>query len=146
MYCPVATVIVSRKTLRFNKSTSSTIYFYYPTFQNASWSALVAKLWQQPTIFSASLLSLPLFTLVRTTFIRHPMEPGIKAECRIVCKVCPSDLWRKWLTIFDGDRIRRDRRIKSPGVSPALSKKLQTVYNLLPSSNYYHYSGRAWVV
>ena len=124
MYCPVATVIVSRKTLRFNKSTSSTIYFYYPTFQNASWSALVAKLWQQPTIFSASLLSLPLFTLVRTTFIRHPMEPGIKAECHIVCKVCPSDLWRKLLTIFDGDRIRRDRRIKSPGVSPALSKKL----------------------
>ena len=32
--------------------------------------------------------------------------------------------WRKSLAIFAGDQIRRDRRIKSPGVSPALHGSL----------------------
>ena len=68
-------VIVSRM-----RSRSSTIFFYCPTFQNASWSALVAKLWQQLTIFFASLSPFCFFTLVHAIFKRHPMEPGIKAE------------------------------------------------------------------
>ena len=75
MWRRVTTVIVSRRTLRFNKHMFSTIFFSCPTFQCASWRALFAKLWQQPTIFFACL-----FTLVRAIFIRHPMEPGIKTE------------------------------------------------------------------
>ena len=70
MWRRVTTVIVSRRTLRFNKHMFSTIFFSCPTFQCASWRALFAKLWQQPTIFFACL-----FTLVRAIFIRHPMDP-----------------------------------------------------------------------
>ena len=42
--------------------------------------------------------------------------------------------WRKSLAIFAGDQIRRDRRIKSPGVSPALessSLKGNSIANIL---------------
>ena len=61
---------------------------------------MVAKLWQQPTIFFAPLSPFGLFTLVRAFFKRHPMEPGMKAECHIVAigkkiaKCVRSDLWR----------------------------------------------------
>ena len=97
------------------RSRSSTIFFYCPTFQNASWSALVAKLWQQLTIFFASLSPFCFFTLVHAIFKRHPMEPGIKAEVKKVVK-------KKSRSVFAAicdDQIRHDRCRKSPGVSPA---------------------------
>ena len=77
-WCRLTTVIVSKRILRFSKSMTSTMFFSCPTFQNASWRTLVAKLWQQPTIFCTSLLPFCLFTLVRAIFIRHPMEPWDK--------------------------------------------------------------------
>ena len=98
---------------------SSTTIFYCPTFQNASWSALVAKLFQQPTLVFASLSP---FCLIK----RHPMEPEIKAEVphcrdwrkkslRMSAAICGENRLRFSPQI----QIRRDRRIKSPGVSPA---------------------------
>ena len=116
-WCRLTTVIVSKRILRFSKSMTSTMFFSCPTFQNASWRTLVAKLWQQPTIFCTSLLPFCLFTLVRAIFIRHPMEPGIKAEVP------------HW----------RDRRIKSPGVSPAYTatKRLQLPINCQMFSNFW---------
>ena len=35
-----------------------------------------------------------------------------------IAKCVRINRWRKSLAIFAGDQIRRDRRIKSPGVSP----------------------------
>ena len=69
----------SQEGLCVNKSISSTIIFYCPAFQKTSCSVFVAKLWQQPTLFLASLSPFSVSTLVRTIFKRHPMEPGIKA-------------------------------------------------------------------
>ena len=69
----------SQEGLCVNKSISSTIIFYCPAFQKTSCSVFVAKLWQQPTLFLASLSPFCVSTLVRTIFKRHPMEPGIKA-------------------------------------------------------------------
>ena len=59
---------------------------YCPTFQNASWSALAAKLWQQPTIFFASLSPFCSVTLVHAIFTRHPEVP----HCRDRRKKSPS--------------------------------------------------------
>ena len=38
--------------------------------------------------------------------------------------------WQKSLVIFAGDKIRRDRRIKSPSVSPALSRSYSVMYRI----------------
>ena len=59
---------------------------YCPTFQNASWSALAAKLWLQPTIFFASLSPFCSVTLVHAIFKRHPEVP----HCRDRRKKSPS--------------------------------------------------------
>ena len=55
------------------------------------------------------------------------MEPGNKVEVphrrdrrKKVARCVRINRWRKSLAIFAGDQIRRDRPIKSPGVSPAL--------------------------
>ena len=44
-------------------------------------------------------------------------------------QVCPLNRWRKSLTNFAGDQIRRDRCIKSPGLSLALGKLAVTNQN-----------------
>ena len=52
---------------------------------------------------------------------------GMKLKCQIAAigvknrPVCPHQSMAKFAAIFAGDQIRCDRRIKSPGVSPALT-------------------------
>ena len=56
------------------------------------------------------------------------MELGNKVEAphrrdrrKKIARCVRINRWRKSLAIFAGDQILRDRRIKSPGVSPALA-------------------------
>ena len=60
------------------------------------------------------------------TFQNAPRwSPGTRLECHIaaigekIARCVHINRWRKSLAIFVGDQIRRDGRIKSPGVSPA---------------------------
>ena len=50
-------------------------------------------------------------------FFDHPT--GINIWTKFSSYVCPNQSVAKTLAIFAGDQIRRDRRIKSLGVSPA---------------------------
>ena len=87
--------------LRQNRAQSRLLYLLNcPTFQIASWSALIAKLWQQPTTIFALLSPFCLFIFVREIFKRH----------------------RNDLRDRSGDQIRRGRCRKSLGVSPALDE------------------------
>ena len=74
--------------LVFSYNEIRNILFYCPTFQNVSWSVLVAKLWQQPTIFCASLSPFCLFTLVRASFAQflnvNRWNLGSRLKCHIV--------------------------------------------------------------
>ena len=91
----------ARKMCRQNRAQSRLLYLLNcPTFQIASWSALIAKLWQLPTTIFALLSPFCLFTLVRAIFKRH----------------------RNDLRDRSGDQIRRGWCRKSLGVSPALDE------------------------
>ena len=82
-----------------------------PLFRTLPGALLLAKLQHQLTIFFASPTPFCSVTLVRAIFKRHPEVP----HCRDRRKKSPSVS----AAIFAGDQIRCDRRIKSPGVSPA---------------------------
>ena len=103
MFPPTLLLCSSRflHALRQNRAQSRLLYLLNcPTFQIASWSALIAKLWQQPTTIFALLSPFCLFILVRAIFKRH----------------------RNDLRDRSGDQIRRGRCRKSLGVSPALDE------------------------
>ena len=53
-----------------------------------------------------------------------------KGEKKKIAKCVRINQWQKSLVIFAGDKIRRDRRIKSPSVSPALSRSYSVMYRI----------------
>ena len=85
--------------------------FYCPTFQIASWSALVVKLWQQLIIFFRFTVAI-LFVYIGSRTPDGTWNQGWSNGPKIKS---PS----VFAAICD-DQIRRDRCRKSPGVSPAL--------------------------
>ena len=94
--------------LVFSYNEIRNILFYCPTFQNVSWSVLVTKLWQQPTIFCVSLSPFCLFTLVRASFAQFlnvtRWNLGSRLKCHIVAigeknrQVCPQRSNSPWLS------------------------------------------------
>ena len=77
------------------------------------------------------------------TFQNAPRwSPGTRLKCQIAAigeknhqvSCVHINRWRKSLAIFAGHQIRRDRHIKSPGVSPAL-RSWQFHYFTLHNNN-----------
>ena len=90
--------------LRFNKSMSLTILSHCPTFKNASWSALGAKLWQQPTIFSLrcrhSVCLYWFAQFLNVTLWNLGWSATLSRSAKKIAKCVSSYMWRSnWLQL-----------------------------------------------
>ena len=71
-----------------------------------------------PAIFYAHRCELPVKSINQVGRFYH-MNNAEVPSAKKIARCARINRWRKSLAIFAGDQIRRDRRIKSPVVSPA---------------------------
>ena len=89
---------------QYNKSMSLTILSHCPTFKNASWSALGAKLWQQPTIFSLrcrhSVCLYWFAQFLNVTLWNLGWSATLSRSAKKIAKCVSSYMWRSnWLQL-----------------------------------------------